>query len=186
MRTFPYQSTQFQYMVRTLALGVFLSFLSGCNGMGKSTSSIEEGAFKGSGEQARLVIQLTSVPPEAIIVATAIFPTREMYLTEEGAKYSGKTHLDGPKSDTAEIVLEGLDEGNYAIIVLADTDGDERLKQGLFGIPQEWFGFGNNVMGRFGPPPFEEAVVEIRAPETVISIEFLPPPFGRPLREDNK
>ena len=186
MVKFPYQAMQFQYMVRTLALGVFLSFLCGCNGIGKRASDMEEPVFKGSGEKARLVIRLSSVPPEAIIVATAIFPNRESYLTEEGAKYSGKTHLEGPKSDTAEIVLEGLDEGNYAIIVLADTDGDERLKQGLFGIPQEWFGFGNNVMGNFGPPPFEEAVVEIRAPETVVEIEFLPPPFGRPLREDNE
>ena len=173
-------------MVRTLTFVVFLSFLSGCNGIGKRSSDIEKPVFKGSGEKARLIINLTNVPPEAIIVATAIFPSRETYLSEEGAKYSGKTDLEGPKSDTAQIILEDLNEGNYAIIVLADTDGDERLKQGLFGIPQEWFGFGNNVMGTFGPPPFEEAVVEIRAPETTISIEFLPPPFGRPLREETK
>jgi uncharacterized protein (DUF2141 family) len=30
------------------------------------------------------------------------------------------------------------------------------------GIPKEGFGFGNNAMGMFGPPSFDEAKVNIK------------------------
>lgn len=49
----------------------------------------------------------------------------------------------------------------FAISVYQDTNNNKELDTGFMGIPNEPYGFSNNVMGAFGPPSFDKAKVMV-------------------------
>ena len=51
--------------------------------------------------------------------------------------------------------------GSYAISVYQDINNNGRLDMGIFGIPKEPIGFGNNYKP-FGKPKYESAVVDFK------------------------
>lgn len=60
------------------------------------------------------------------------------------------------KDLTEECSLE-LPEGEYAISVFQDLNGNSKMDTGMFGIPTEKYGFSNNAKGHRGSPSFEKA-----------------------------
>lgn len=60
------------------------------------------------------------------------------------------------------VIVKGLSEGTYGILVLHDLDGDKVLKRTRFGLPAEPVGFGNDAPLRWGPPSFEQSAVAVR------------------------
>jgi uncharacterized protein (DUF2141 family) len=57
--------------------------------------------------------------------------------------------------------FENLNPGDYAISVIHDENENTELDRNVMGIPKEGFAFGNNAMGMFGPPSFDEAKVAV-------------------------
>lgn len=55
------------------------------------------------------------------------------------------------------IRFDGLPYGNYAVVVLHDLNKDMDMNKNFLGIPIEGYGFSNNVMGKCGPPTFDQA-----------------------------
>ena len=161
-------------LVRALAL-YMLIIAFGC-GTPQKARSAEMAELDPHVERATLVINLTNVPDEAILVATAIFPDKSSFMTEEGASHSGKTMLSEERTGTAQIILENVEVGEYAVSVLADRDGDERMTRNFFGLPSEYFGFGNDARVVLALPTFESAVIKVDSPRTEIDIRFQPPP----------
>jgi uncharacterized protein (DUF2141 family) len=64
---------------------------------------------------------------------------------------------------TTTLVFTGLSEGDYAVQLFHDEDGDGEMKTNLFGIPNEGYGFSNRAAASFGPPRFSDMKVEVRA-----------------------
>lgn len=56
------------------------------------------------------------------------------------------------------VVFPNVPEGEYAVTVLHDLNGNKKMDENLLGIPKEGFGFSNDAMGAFGPPSFRECV----------------------------
>lgn len=56
------------------------------------------------------------------------------------------------------VVFPNVAEGEYAVTVLHDLNGNKKMDENLLGIPKEGFGFSNDAMGAFGPPSFKECV----------------------------
>jgi uncharacterized protein (DUF2141 family) len=50
--------------------------------------------------------------------------------------------------------------GRYAVGVMHDEDDDDHFDQGIFGIPQEGYGFSRDARGSMGPPSFESAAFD--------------------------
>jgi len=65
------------------------------------------------------------------------------------------------------VMFENLKSGNYAVSVIHDQNENGDLDKNLIGIPSEGFGFGNNAMGSFGPPSFDEAKVVVQDKQVV-------------------
>ncbi|MCH2160542.1 MAG: DUF2141 domain-containing protein [Phycisphaerales bacterium] len=149
--------------------------LGGCQHDSRRGGGLTE-AGKTVTRPTKLVINLTNVPSEAVLVAAAVFSDKSEYLSEGGARYAGKTEQDGAFNGVATIVVEDVEEGFYAITVLADTDGDARMTVNFLGLPNEYFGFSNNAKGILGPPSFQDALVKVTAPITEIDISFIRPP----------
>ncbi len=60
-------------------------------------------------------------------------------------------------SSKAVFVFDNLPDGNYAMAIFQDINGDRLLNTKKFGIPAEPFAFSNNALGKFGPPHFIQA-----------------------------
>ena len=54
-----------------------------------------------------------------------------------------------------EAEFAGLEEGEYAIVVVHDANGNGVYDAGLFGFGGESVGYSNNVSSWFGRPGFE-------------------------------
>lgn len=64
-----------------------------------------------------------------------------------------------------------LPPGRCAVAVYVDRNGNGRLDRGMFGIPSEPYGFSNGG-GRFGPPDFDAALIDVVDGDTAIRIEL--------------
>lgn len=71
-------------------------------------------------------------------------------------------------SKTMIIPIEGLPTGTYAISMYQDENSNKTLDTGLFGIPQEKYGFSNDAMGFAGPPSFKQSKFDFRTDKKII------------------
>jgi uncharacterized protein (DUF2141 family) len=55
------------------------------------------------------------------------------------------------------IHFPGIPGGSYAIAILHDENDDTKMNTNWLGLPKEGYGFSNNIMGTFGPPPYNRA-----------------------------
>ncbi|MDT8999865.1 DUF2141 domain-containing protein [Paucibacter sp. APW11] len=67
------------------------------------------------------------------------------------------------QAGSATFVFRGVAAGNYAFAAFHDEDGDGRLRMSPDGRVLEGFVFGNDAIGRAGPPPFKAAAQELKA-----------------------
>ncbi|MDJ1492332.1 DUF2141 domain-containing protein [Cytophagaceae bacterium DM2B3-1] len=59
--------------------------------------------------------------------------------------------------DKAEIVLDNMPDGDYAISVLHDENDNGKMDTGAFGIPKEGYGASNDAKAVLGPPSYKDA-----------------------------
>ena len=59
-----------------------------------------------------------------------------------------------------QLHLSGITPGHYALTLMHDENGNRRLDK-MAGIPREGFGFSRNPVVRFGPPRFDNTVIEL-------------------------
>lgn len=69
------------------------------------------------------------------------------------------------------VVFDKLKPGTYAVSVIHDENDNSELDTKALGIPKEGVGFSNNVMGKFGPPSFEQASINL-ADEKALNIDL--------------
>ncbi len=59
------------------------------------------------------------------------------------------------------LTFENVAAGTYAIRYYHDENKNNELDTGLFGIPEEGYGFSNNATGFMGPPDFEDQLFKL-------------------------
>ena len=68
--------------------------------------------------------------------------------------------------------FSGLPYGHYAVSVMHDENGNNRLDTNLLGIPKEGYGVSNDAKGTFGPPSFEKAAFAVDREQQTIQIRM--------------
>jgi uncharacterized protein (DUF2141 family) len=63
--------------------------------------------------------------------------------------------------DSLQFVFK-LKPGEYAISTFQDVNANQKLDQGLFGIPKEPVGFGNNFRPKLSAPEFRDCAFRIK------------------------
>lgn len=71
----------------------------------------------------------------------------------------------------ANISFQNIPYGRYAIAILHDENGNDKMDQNFIKMPKEGYGFSNNAKGSFGPPGFDAAAFEVNKPDMEISIK---------------
>lgn len=96
-------------------------------------------------------------------IAVAIYRDAAAFRRGDGPIASRVVPRAGP---VTAVVMTGLAPGRYAIAAFHDTDGNGELTLWPIGLPKEAYGFSNNARGRFGPPPFDAAAIDLPATAT--------------------
>jgi len=84
-----------------------------------------------------------------------IYDSKDSFLKEDEAVEAVRKKVNKGK---VVIPLTKIHEGEIAIVVYHDEDGDGKLKTGLFWRPKEGFAFSNNYNPK-GPPKFKKASI---------------------------
>jgi uncharacterized protein (DUF2141 family) len=93
-------------------------------------------------------------------VAVALFDNPKAFPKQERALQGGLAEIsDG----SATFSFSGLAPGRYAVAVLHDENGNNRMDFNWVGIPLEGYGFSRDAHALFGPPSFDEAAISLES-----------------------
>ena len=84
-----------------------------------------------------------------------IYDSKDSFLKEDEAIEAVRKKANKGK---VVVPLTKIHEGEIAIVIYHDEDGDGELKTGLFWRPKEGFAFSNNYNPK-GPPKFKKAAI---------------------------
>ena len=72
------------------------------------------------------------------------------------------------KDFKCQISFENLSAGRYAVRYYHDENVNGKMETNIVGKPTEGYGFSNNVIGKFGPPPFEKWLFKIDGDKKIV------------------
>jgi len=75
------------------------------------------------------------------------------------------------KNKQVIVIIDSLKYGVYAVRVFHDENKNGKLDTDFLGIPDEDYGFSNNVSSWFGPPSWKRAKFLFDQPEMIIKID---------------
>ena len=73
---------------------------------------------------------------------------------------------------TTIVIVRNVPPGRYGATAFADKNNNDKVDQGLFGIPFEGVGFSNDAKIRMSPPKFEEAAFQHGASDQRITFKL--------------
>nr|WP_315396349.1 DUF2141 domain-containing protein [uncultured Duganella sp.] len=83
--------------------------------------------------------------------------------------YSGSA----PASAAETVVtIQNVPKGTWAVLAYQDENQNDKLDRNLIGIPKEDYGFSRDARGKFGPPDFTDAAIDIGDETTVAKIKL--------------
>lgn len=123
-------------------------------------------AFPATAGELRATVR--NVKPEQGRVMVGVYDTAEGFRKDR--RLAGQMLV--PVGAEVVAVFVGLPAGRYAVAVYQDMNHNESLDRSILGMPTEPYGFSRDAAVRFGPPSFDEMVLELgTAPvETVITL----------------
>ncbi len=107
--------------------------------------------------QATLEIEVVNIREAKGLISASLFTDESSFLKKE---FAGKTLKASGK--TVVLQFDNLPVGNYALSLIHDENGNGDLDKNFMGIPKEGFAFGNNALGTFGPPDFDETLIKLK------------------------
>ncbi len=103
--------------------------------------------------QLKLEIEIVEIRNNTANIMLQLFDEKEKVITQE-------TNTIKDKKCTISIL--NLKPGKYAVRFYHDENLNGVMETNMFGKPTEGYGFSNNVTGKFGPPPFEKWLFELK------------------------
>ena len=59
------------------------------------------------------------------------------------------------------VVFDNLPRGEYAVSIIHDENDNKEFDRNKFGFPKEGYCFGNNALGRLGPPTYDQVKIKL-------------------------
>jgi len=115
--------------------------------------------------QNQIRVTVENVPASKGKVSVAVYDSAASFLKFD--KVFAKGSAAAQKGDL-EIAVE-VPEGEYAIAIFYDENGNDQLDTNWFGIPKEKVAFSKAKMRAFGPPKFKDCCFKVSS-DTEISI----------------
>lgn len=105
--------------------------------------------------QHKLNLNVEGVPIEKGTICYAVYTNKNSFLKFDKVYKSGTEKAEEGKTT---IEINDLPDGEYAIAIFHDVNGNEKLDTNMLGIPKEQVAFTKGKLKMFGPPKFDECV----------------------------
>jgi uncharacterized protein (DUF2141 family) len=107
------------------------------------------------GQSGKLEIAVTEIRNEKGDIRVALFQQEDGFPNDhKKAFYSGTFDIAGTQLN---FTIEDLPYGEYALAILHDENGNEKMDFNFLRMPKEGYGVSNNVTRSLGPPKFKDA-----------------------------
>jgi uncharacterized protein (DUF2141 family) len=116
--------------------------------------------------QNKLTIEVLGVSSSEGDVMVAVYDTSDSFLSKDKVFKTGKASAREGKT---EVSIDDMPDGEFAVVLYHDENGNNELDTNFFGVPKEPVGFSNAKMKTFGPPKFKECVFSME-PVTQIQV----------------
>lgn len=107
-----------------------------------------------------LNLNVEGVTSEKGTICYAIYNDASSFLKLDHVFKSGSEKAIAGKTT---IKIKNLPEGDYAIAIFHDENGNEKLDTNMLGIPKEQIAFSKGKLKMFGPPKFKECVFTLNS-----------------------
>ena len=105
--------------------------------------------------QANLNISVTDIRSQKGHILYSLYKEERGFPDDPNQAYRrGKIPANAKE---VSLIISDILPGYYALSLIHDENGNNRLDKNKMGIPTEGFAFSNNVMGAFGPPKYMRA-----------------------------
>ncbi len=121
-----------------------------------------------SAELSSLKITVTEATTTTGTIEVTLFDSGESFLKKSFLQQGGKVDENG--IFVAEFA--GLEEGEYAVVVVHDENDNGAFDSGFLGFGGESLGYSNNVRPFLGRPDFDEVKLSIGPGQTEIEISL--------------
>ena len=108
-------------------------------------------------------------PGEQLLLS--VYDQEAQWLKQPVQKVKQAAPADIGSTGTHTLLVDALAPGRYAVMAYVDRNGNGKLDRGMFGRPTEPYGFSNGG-GRFGPPDFADAVIDVADTGAAIHIDL--------------
>ncbi len=116
--------------------------------------------------QNKLTIEVMGVLSSNGDVKVAVYDTSDSFLSKDKVFKTGSASAREGKT---EVSIEDIPDGEYAVVLYHDANGNDELDTNWLGVPKEPVGFSNAKMKTFGPPKFKECAFRMQ-PVTQIQV----------------
>ncbi|WP_297764428.1 DUF2141 domain-containing protein [uncultured Muriicola sp.] len=114
--------------------------------------------------QNRLTVEVEGVQSSSGNINIAIYNQKDGFLKFESVFLSDSTHANAGRT---EVQINNLPNGEYALAVFHDENGNNILDTNWLGIPKEPIGFSQSRMKTFGPPSFKECAFRLSSDKAI-------------------
>jgi len=113
-------------------------------------------AEQGAGPVFDIEVTVSQIKTNTGTVLFALYSSAEAFKNRQPVQFKSlKVEAGG-----VAVTFENVPQGMYAISCIYDENGNGKMDFSTNGIPEEDYGFSNNIMS-FGPPSFDEVKFEV-------------------------
>lgn len=117
----------------------------------------------------KLTVKVTGIRSDKGKLRAALFQAPAGFPAEDGKAFQ-RDEVE-IKNGAATVVFNKLAPGTYAVSVLHDENGNEKMDTNFLGIPKEGYGASMNPKVRLRAPRFDEAKFELTEDAMTIEIK---------------
>jgi uncharacterized protein (DUF2141 family) len=108
-------------------------------------------------QASELEVNFTNIERPVGQLLVAIYDSEKAYNEKAQPLKYAKAEAVG---DTVTMSFDGLEDGTYALMLIHDINSNGKMDINAMGLPQDGYGFSNNV-GMYGLPPFSAASFDV-------------------------
>lgn len=114
----------------------------------------------GAAQQGTVQLEIIGLETLEGQLIVRVYSREDAWLSEDFVLEKKVALANWPQDKPMVFTLE-LPQGEYALSVFHDQDGNGRMKRYPMGMPAEPVVMSNNALGNFGPPKFKDARFEL-------------------------
>ena len=118
-------------------------------------------------ERGAFVLKITGILAVKGQIKIAMFNSPETWLGDHPV-YNATVDVD---SKVVTWKISDIPYGDYGIAIFQDENKNGKMDKNFLGIPQEPYGFSNNMRVTFGPPSWDKSKFIVKGALTELSIE---------------